>query len=116
MSTHVLLVADTHLGAGQADRLIDRIRDQLTSADVVLHAGDITHMSVLGAIVDFAPVHAVLGNNDIGLPLPERLTVEIDGCNVALVHDSGPATGRGPRLRRWFPDADAVVFGHSHIP
>src|SRR3954466_6079931 len=115
MSTHVLLVADTHLGAGQADRLIDRIRAQLTSADVVLHAGDITHMSVLGAIREFAPVHAVLGNNDLGLPLPERLELDIDGCRVALVHDSGASGGRARRLRGWFPDADAVVFGHSHI-
>jgi hypothetical protein len=32
------------------------------------------------------------------------------------VHDSGQATGRPARLRRWFPDAGLVVFGHSHIP
>ena len=33
-----------------------------------------------------------------------------------MIHDSGPAKGRGPRLRRLFPDAALVVFGHSHIP
>ena len=33
-----------------------------------------------------------------------------------VVHDSGPAAGRGARLRRWFPSADVVVFGHSHLP
>jgi hypothetical protein len=33
-----------------------------------------------------------------------------------MVHDSGPASGRPARLRRWFPRADLVVFGHSHIP
>jgi len=116
MSTRVLLLADTHLGAGQAARLTDRIGPQLQVADVVLHAGDITNMSVLGALREHAPVHAVLGNNDVGLPLPERLTVDVDGCKIALVHDSGPAAGRAARLRKWFPDADAVVFGHSHIP
>ena len=61
-------------------------------------------------------VHAVEGNNDHGLLLPERLTVDVDGCVIAMVHDSGAAAGRAARLRRWFPDADVVVFGHSHLP
>jgi len=33
-----------------------------------------------------------------------------------MVHDAGPAAGRPARLRRWFPGAALVVFGHSHIP
>jgi hypothetical protein len=33
-----------------------------------------------------------------------------------MVHDAGPAVGRAVRMRRRFPDADALVFGHSHIP
>jgi predicted phosphodiesterase len=33
-----------------------------------------------------------------------------------MIHDAGPAAGRLDRMRRRFPDADAVVFGHSHIP
>ena len=33
-----------------------------------------------------------------------------------MVHDAGPKDGRLGRMRRRFPDADAVVFGHSHIP
>jgi predicted phosphodiesterase len=32
------------------------------------------------------------------------------------VHDAGPSKGRLERMRARFPDADAVVFGHSHIP
>ena len=117
--TNVLLIADTHLGPGQAGRLIDRIAAELAAADVVLHAGDITDGSVLDALAASAPgigVHAVEGNNDHGLQLPERLTVDVHGCAVAMVHDSGAAAGRAARLRRWFPDADVVVFGHSHLP
>lgn len=48
--------------------------------------------------------------------LPERRVVEIAGARVGMVHDAGPAQGRLERMRRAFPDADAVVFGHSHIP
>ena len=113
---HVLLLADTHLGEGQAGRLVDKMRGHLEAADVIIHAGDITDASVLTALEEFAPVHAVLGNNDRGMILPERLVVDLDGCEVAAVHDSGPAGGRTARLRRWFPQADVVVFGHSHIP
>jgi hypothetical protein len=114
--TDVLLLADTHLGPGQADRLLERIADQLAATDVVLHAGDVVDAAVLDALGALRPVHAVLGNNDHGLDLPERLELDVAGCAVAMVHDSGAAAGRSARLRRWFPTADVVVFGHSHLP
>ena len=43
-------------------------------------------------------------------------TVRFEGVTIGMVHDAGAATGRLARLRRRFPDADAVVFGHSHLP
>lgn len=113
---NVLVLADTHLGEGQGGRLVEKLGSYLETADVILHAGDVTDESVLKALEEFAPVRAVHGNNDRSLILPERLVVELGGCEVAAVHDSGPASGRTSRLRRWFPEADVVVFGHSHIP
>jgi putative phosphoesterase len=117
--TTLLLLADTHLGAGQADRLLQRIAGALEDADVVVHAGDIVDASVLDALQAARPdarLLAVLGNNDAGLALPERVEVDVAGCRVGVVHDSGPAGGRTRRLRRWFPTCDLVVFGHSHLP
>ena len=111
-----LVLADTHLGVGQGDRLTRLLGDRLRIAGAILHAGDITDESILAALAPFAPVHAVLGNNDHGVALPERRVIELGGCRVAMVHDSGDAAGRARRLRRWFPDADVVVFGHSHLP
>ena len=35
---------------------------------------------------------------------------------IAMVHDSGLTKGREARMRRRFPDADLVLFGHSHQP
>jgi putative phosphoesterase len=117
--TRVLLLADTHLGVGQASRLIERLGEHLSHADAIIHAGDITDGSVLDELARCAPVHAVRGNNDVRGSvrlLPERSLLDIDGCAVAVIHDSGQAAGRARRLRTWFPTADAVVFGHSHIP
>ncbi len=91
---------------------------ELATADVVLHAGDIVTGDVLEALAATAPTHAVLGNNDTELvgALPEHLVLELAGVKVGMVHDSGPRKGREARLRRNFPHADLVVFGHSHIP
>lgn len=113
---HVLAIADTHVDGRRVDRLLERLAAPLDEADVVLHAGDITEAVVLDALSEFAPVHAVRGNNDRGVDRPEELRIELDGVHVAMVHDSGPAGGRATRLRRRFPRDDVVVFGHSHLP
>ena len=92
----------------------------LAGADLILHAGDVCTADVLDELAAYAPVRAVLGNNDrpevAAWGAPETLELELDGLSVAMVHDSGPAGGRVARLRRRFPAADLVVFGHSHIP
>ena len=118
-TTNLLLLADTHLNPGQADRLLERIEPLLDDVDVIVHAGDVTDDSVLEALalrVPAARLLVVRGNNDRRLDLPGRVDADIDGCRVGVVHDSGPAAGRGPRLHRWFPACDLVVFGHSHLP
>lgn len=113
----VLLLADTHVGGHHPNRrLPEAVLLMAAQADAVLHAGDVTEHRVLDQLAALAPVHAVLGNNDVGLRLPERRIVALGGRMVAMVHDSGAAGGRGARLRRWFSDADVVVFGHSHLP
>jgi putative phosphoesterase len=113
----VLVLSDTHISSRRPGRrLPDRVYELLDGCGAILHAGDVTGPELLHELGGFAPVHAVLGNNDVDLRLPERLEVELAGVRVAMVHDSGPAAGRAGRLRRWFPDADVVVFGHSHLP
>jgi uncharacterized protein len=93
---------------------------QLRGADLILHAGDVCTASVLDELAQYAPVTAVTGNNDgpdvaaWGAAPTAALTIE--GLRVAMIHDSGPATGRPVRMRALFPEASLVVFGHSHIP
>ncbi len=116
--THVVVLADTHIRQGSTRRMSDAAYAHLDRADVILHAGDVLVGDVLDELSGFAPVHAVLGNNDAELVgvLPETRSLVVDGVRIAMIHDSGPATGRARRLRRRFPDDDVVVFGHSHIP
>jgi putative phosphoesterase len=111
-----VVVSDTHLRRGSKRTMPVAAMEHLRAADVILHAGDVLEPWVLDDLGELAPVHAVLGNNDVGVDLPERRTLELDGVRVGMVHDSGARTGREGRMRRWFPDAQLVVFGHSHIP
>ncbi|MDQ6796941.1 MAG: metallophosphatase family protein [Actinomycetota bacterium] len=115
---HVVVLADTHIRRGTTRRLSDKVYAHLERAELILHAGDVVVDDVLAELSGFAPVHAVLGNNDLELVglVPETRMLELDGVRVAMVHDSGPSTGRVGRMGRRFPDADVVVFGHSHIP
>src|SRR4051794_36724387 len=109
---HVAVLADTHISGDRT--LPDDVWDQLREADVILHAGDVTSPELLEELRAVAPLHVVLGNNDRSLvgAIPERLTVELGGVEIAMVHDSGTRAGRERRLHRWFPTADIVVFGH----
>ncbi|ROR91996.1 metallophosphoesterase family protein [Nocardioides aurantiacus] len=92
----------------------------LEGVDLVLHAGDVCTPGVLDELAAWAPVLVVRGNNDgddvAAWGAPDVLETELAGVRVAMLHDSGPAKGRGARLRKRFPEADLVVFGHSHIP
>jgi putative phosphoesterase len=114
----VLVVSDAHLGAATVGRMPPEVWTMAAEADVVLHAGDVCEQAVLDALGQRAPVHAVLGNNDHALRggLPEVLQVELDGVWIGMIHDAGPTAGRGTRVARQFPEADVVVFGHSHNP
>ena len=93
---------------------------QLRGADLILHAGDVCTATVLDELAQYAPVTAVVGNNDgpdvAGWGATETAFLTAEGLRIAMVHDSGPATGRLRRMRARFPEADLVVFGHSHIP
>ena len=92
----------------------------LRRAELILHAGDVCVPSVLDELAQYAPVRVVLGNNDRAdvAAWGAQLTAEFDleGVSVAMIHDSGARTGRLERMRRRFPAAELVVFGHSHIP
>ena len=114
----IAVISDTHMPRGSR-RLPAACLARLRAADLIVHAGDLIRLSVLRELEAYGPVVAVHGNVDdaeVRAALPDTASVEAAGATIGLIHDAGPAKGRLARLRRRFPEADAVVFGHSHIP
>ena len=116
---NVVILADTH-APRRWKSCPPRVAEHLRDADVILHAGDVCTADVLDELAGYAPTHAVLGNNDgpdvARWGAAETLEITLDGLRIAMIHDAGQADGRPARMRRRFPGADLVVFGHSHIP
>lgn len=111
----IAVLADTHIPK-KARGLPAKALDIIKESDLLIHAGDILTADFLDYLRRLIPVHAVLGNNDSGVDLPIKLEIELEGVKVAVIHDSGASKGRARRMKKLFPEADAVVFGHSHIP
>ena len=115
----IAVISDTHLPRGNR-ALPDACVARLRAADLILHAGDFIAAEVLAGLRALGPpVEAVHGNVDepeLRTALPSARMVKAGGARIAMTHDGGPANGRLARLRERFAGADAVVFGHSHIP
>ena len=116
---HLAIISDTHLPRG-GRRLPDACLERLTAADAIIHAGDLSTVQVLAQLQALGPpVTAVHGNVDDAATraaLPETAQLRFAGATIAVIHDAGPRQGRAARMARRFPDADVVVFGHSHLP
>ena len=119
MATRLLLMSDTHV-PHRARAIPPQLWDAVDAAHVVIHAGDWTGIPLLEDLTARAArLIGVRGNNDIDpgfARLPEIATDTIEGVRFAVVHETGDATGREARCAARFPDADVLVFGHSHIP
>ena len=115
----VIAIADTHV-PDFAHALPAGLTRDLASADLILHAGDVTSAGVLDELARYAPVRVAFGNND--RPEVRRwgareiVHLDLDGVPTVLIHDAGPRVGRAARLARRFPDTQLVIFGHSHVP
>ncbi|MQA74368.1 MAG: YfcE family phosphodiesterase [Solirubrobacterales bacterium] len=115
----VAIVADTHLPRGSR-ALSEACVAAIGTADLLIHAGDFSGLSAYEGFAAIGPplvaVHGNVDDRELRARLPESTVVEVGRARIGLIHDAGPARGRLARLRRRFPEADAVVFGHSHLP
>jgi len=119
VDVRLVIMADTHVSKRARD-LPPEVWAAVDAADVVIHAGDWVHESLLDALqARSARLVGVYGNNDgpeLRVRLPEIARIDLAGLRVAVVHETGPAGGRERRCAARFPECDLLVFGHSHIP
>lgn len=115
----IAVLADTHMPKGTRAlpaACVERVR----AAEAVIHAGDFSAASVLAELRELCPVvlgvHGNVDDDKLRRELPAELEVEVGGRTLAVIHNAGPRDGRIARLRARFPSAEAVVFGHSHLP
>ncbi len=88
---------------------------------MILHAGDLISLDVLGDLEKIAPVAAVSGNmdnSDTKAKLPKKQVIKIDKYRIGLIHDPGNLKKKGEILKNYFPTdkLDILIFGHTHIP
>ncbi len=86
---------------------------------MIIHAGDLSVLSVLAELETIAPVVAVQGNvehEEVVLKLPIKREVVVGQCRIGIVHILGESAHYAKTARREFPTACVVVFGHSHTP
>ena len=115
----IAVISDTHMPRG-ARRLPDACTERLKAVDLILHAGDFISATTYAELELIGPpllaVHGNVDDEELRVRLPAERTVEAGEVRIAVVHDAGPRDGRLKRMRERFPDADAAVFGHSHMP
>ena len=113
------IISDTHMPRG-GRTIPERCLRECRASDAILHAGDLVTLAVLDELRALGPpVHAICGNVDdaaVRTHLPARLELELEGARIGMIHIPGPAAGRAQRLRATFPGANAVIFGHTHLP
>ena len=112
----VVVLSDTHVSfGGLPAQIFDKVVE--LKPDVIIHAGDIVIPDVLlelGAISK--EVYAVRGNMDLGMDLPDKLVVEVEGVKIGISHPGGIPSQVRQRLWKMFAgnEVDIIIFGHTH--
>ncbi|MEJ5236952.1 MAG: metallophosphoesterase family protein [Limisphaera sp.] len=105
------ILSDTH---GFLD---PRVLEWFAGVDAIWHAGDVGRLSVLAELERLAPVTAVLGNNDWGMPLRETERVAAGEMKFLLRHIVDPQRPGDALLEEIARgEIQGVVFGHTHRP
>jgi uncharacterized protein len=107
------IISDTH------GLLRPEVRETFAGVDLILHAGDIGPPELLAELEEMAPVHAVWGNTDnfdIRRLVPEVVRIRIEGFDFLVVHGHQLGSPTPEALHDRWPDAEIIVYGHTHLP
>jgi uncharacterized protein len=107
------VISDTH------GLLRPQVFDAFAAVDHILHAGDVGSLDLLEELRALAPVTAVYGNTDgaeLRSRLPSVATVQLDGFDIVVTHGDQLGSPTPEALNAAFPDAQIIVYGHTHRP
>lgn len=111
------VISDTHVPEYQA--VPEAVWDHFAGVELIIHAGDLSRLSVINELETIAPVAAVQGNIEeeaVVRALPLKRELLVGGLRIGVVHILGNAKNRASAARQEFPTARCVIFGHSHDP
>lgn len=117
MEHRIGVISDTHLPRFRP--LPKAIWQHFADVEQIIHAGDLSILSVIDELETLAPVTAVQGNveyEEVMLKLPMKREIVVGFCRIGIVHILGETPRYARNARREFSDARCVVFGHSHTP
>lgn len=107
------MISDTH------GMLRPEVFDVFREVDHILHGGDLGSLDLLVELEALAPVTAVYGNSDgmdVRGRLPQVAAVELEGFRVVVTHGDQLGSPTPAKLHDAFPEAEIIVYGHSHRP
>lgn len=114
----IVVISDTHIPS-KSKKLPPKLVEELNVCDLIIHAGDFVEESVLKELERYAPVKAVVGNVDsekLKQNLPAKLELNLGGFKIGVVHGHNLRGHIMDKLGYVFPDADLIIFGHTHRP
>jgi putative phosphoesterase len=117
MIHHIGVISDTHIP--QFRQLPEAVFTHFANVELIVHAGDLSILSVIKELETIAPVVAVQGNveeDEVIQTLPIKREIVVGHCRIGIVHILGDSHSREKIARQEFPNARVVVYGHSHIP
>ena len=111
------ILSDTHRSRND-DEFLAQVEHAFSCCDAIVHAGDLTSRSILDAFGD-RKIYAVHGNMcgpDTYASLPGSLRFTIDTFRIGLTHGDRAGYDIEAGLIALFPDADCIIYGHTHRP
>ena len=109
------ILSDTHLSKPNKE-FIERVEQCFSECDVIIHAGDLVDISILDAFQGKI-VHAVHGNccpGSVRTALPSQYTFQLEDFTVGITHGNGLGHDIESALWDLFPEADCMIYGHTH--
>lgn len=114
----ILVLADTHL-KNDFNELPVEVKKEINNADLILHAGDFKTLKFYNSLKKQKNIKAVSGNvdrNNLKNKLNEKEVFELKGYKIAMIHGHQLSSITPDKLSYLFPEADVIIFGHTHKP